>query len=341
MRVISPDFEPLKRTPRVGLLGAARITPKALVEPAAGLVELASVAARDLERARVFAAENGIFAARGSYEELIDDPSIDLVYVALPAALHLPWTLRALEAGKHVLVEKPFGLDRAECELAVETARRERRFLAEAQHSRLHPLRAAFAEALGRVGRIERVDLVFVGSIAEGDIRLDPRLGAGVMTDFGCYLVEWADWFGEASWSVESANAVEQPRGVDRTMTAELRGSTSGLAVHLHCDMRDGTAFRAFIDVVGERGRVVFDNPLATAGSSLRVEMTGRVPELTSPGEETTYRRQLTRVVEFLTRGERDVVGEDKIIATQALLDAVYRRAGLPTRKELAQSSGA
>ena len=325
----------------MGLLGAARITPKALVEPAVGLVDVALVAARDLERARAFAAENRVERACGSYDELIADPTIDLVYVALPAALHLPWTLRALEAGKHVLVEKPFGLDRAECELAVETARRERRFLAEAQHSRWHPLRSAFTDALERIGPLERVDLVFDGSIAEGDIRLDPRLGAGVMTDFGCYLAEWADWFSEESWSVEAASAIERPRGVDRKMTALLRGATTGLAAHLHCDMRAGTSFRAFIEVVGERGRVLFDNPLATAGSSLSLRMQGRPPEPTSPGEETTYRRQLARVVAFLERGERDVAGEDKIVATQALLDAVYRRAGLPTRKELADASSA
>ena len=120
-----------------------------------------------------------------------------------------------------------------------------------------------------------------------------------------------------------------------------LRGATTGLASHLHCYMRAGTSFRAFIEVVGERGRVLFDNPLATAGSSLSLRMQGRPPEPTSPGEETTYRRQLARVVAFLERGERDVAGEDKIVATQALLDAVYRRAGLPTRKELADASSA
>src|SRR3989442_1693010 len=95
---------------RFGILGAARIAPMALVKPARGVagVSVVAVAARDPERARRFAARHGIPRVAPSYEALLADPEVDAIYNPLPNALHARWTIRALEAGKHVLCEKPF-----------------------------------------------------------------------------------------------------------------------------------------------------------------------------------------------------------------------------------------
>jgi predicted dehydrogenase len=95
---------------RIGTLGAAAITPAALVKPAQAVAraELVAVAARDRDRAQAFATKQGIPTVHGSYEELLADPDIDAVYNPLPNGLHAEWTTAALEAGKHVLCEKPF-----------------------------------------------------------------------------------------------------------------------------------------------------------------------------------------------------------------------------------------
>ena len=112
-------------TLRIGALGAARITPAALVKPAREVdgVEVVAVAARDRERAAKFAAKHGIARVVDSYDALIDDPGIDAIYNPLPNGLHGVWTTRALEAGKHVLCEKPFTANAAEAEAVAATSR--------------------------------------------------------------------------------------------------------------------------------------------------------------------------------------------------------------------------
>ena len=113
---------------RIGVLGAARITPQALLKPAAGIaeVEVAAVAARDAERARSFASKHGIARVHDSYEALIADPDLDAIYNPLPNGLHARWTTAALEAGKHVLCEKPLANTVAEAEAMTAAAERAR-----------------------------------------------------------------------------------------------------------------------------------------------------------------------------------------------------------------------
>src|SRR2546422_5295627 len=126
---------------RFGILGAARIAPMALVRPAQRVPEASvlAVAARDPERARRFAARHGIPRVHPSYDALLADPEIDAIYNPLPNALHAPWTIRALAAGKHVLCEKPFAANAAEAGGMARAAERSGRGLMEAFHSRYHP----------------------------------------------------------------------------------------------------------------------------------------------------------------------------------------------------------
>jgi len=127
---------------RIGTLGAARITPAALIKPARHVPEVSVtvVAARDPDRARQFAAKHGIPVVHASYDALIDDPGIDAIYNPLPNSLHAPWTLRAIEAGKHVLCEKPFTSNAAEAEQVAAAAKGSGLVVMEAFHYRYHPL---------------------------------------------------------------------------------------------------------------------------------------------------------------------------------------------------------
>ena len=145
-------------TLRIGVLGAAGITPRALIAPAAELddIELSCVAARDRSRAEQFAAQHGIGKVHDSYADVVTDPEIDAVYNPLQISGHREWTLRALEAGKHVLCEKPLALNEAEAQEIADAARATGLVCVEAFHYWYHPVAHRMREIVqsGRLGRV-------------------------------------------------------------------------------------------------------------------------------------------------------------------------------------------
>ncbi len=330
-------FTPLERsTPRFGVLGAARIVPKALLSAAPGLVEVTCLAARSPAKAEAFVAAHGIATHVSSYEELLNRADVDVVYVALPAALHAPWVCRALQAGKHVLCEKPFALSVTEANRCVELAHRKRLLLMEAHHSCYHPLINEVTQKLERLGSLRHVRILFNGPIQQGDIRLEPKLGAGVLLDFGCYLIQWQRLVtGECAPRIERAEAVQSPPEVDVSVSASLR-TARGIGVELSCDMRPGISFQAFIEVWGEKGWLRWDNPLNGQDSHLALELRDAPSErIDSPGP-STYRAQLEVLRSALAAGRHPLTSGANIIETQTQLDALVRACGLRPRAELA-----
>ena len=132
---------------RIGLLGASRVSRYAVIEPAAHIdgIEVHTVAARDAARAAAFAEELAIPHVAADYEALIASDAVDLVYNGLPPSSHARWTIAALEAGKHVLCEKPFAMNATEAQAMVDAAGRTGKILVEAYHYRFHPLFARFS----------------------------------------------------------------------------------------------------------------------------------------------------------------------------------------------------
>jgi predicted dehydrogenase len=159
-------------------------------------VELAAIASRDLVRARTVAAELGIARAHGSYEALLADPEVDAVYNPLPNHLHVPWTIKALEAGKHVLCEKPIAMTAAEAETLLAAARRHPRLkVMEAFMYRLHPQwqRAVAIVQGGGIGEPRVVQSLFSFFNADpGNIRNQAEAGGGALMDIGCYAISLA-----------------------------------------------------------------------------------------------------------------------------------------------------
>src|SRR5689334_155495 len=159
---------------RIGILGAARIAPAALIRPARTTpgVTVAAVAARDVNRAKAFARKHGVGAVHGSYEELLADESLDAIYNPLPNGLHAKWTIAALQAGKHVLCEKPFTANAAE---ARQVAAHQGDFVVmEAFHYRYHPMALRMEEIVhsGELGEIQRVETAMCFPLPRfGDIR--------------------------------------------------------------------------------------------------------------------------------------------------------------------------
>ncbi|MDX1495553.1 MAG: Gfo/Idh/MocA family oxidoreductase, partial [Longimicrobiales bacterium] len=176
---------------RWGVLSTANIG-RAAVNPAiqaSSNGELVAVASRDADRARAFASEHGIPESCGSYEALLERDDIDAVYIPLPNSMHREWTIRAAEAGKHVLCEKPLALDAAECEEMEAAAAEAGVKLMEAFMYRFHPRTERVVEMLreGVVGEPKTVRSTFTFRLRSRDnIRLDPDLGGGALMDVGC-----------------------------------------------------------------------------------------------------------------------------------------------------------
>ncbi|BBY62456.1 Gfo/Idh/MocA family protein [Mycolicibacterium helvum] len=322
---------------RIGVLGAATITPAALINPAKDNAEVvvAAVAARDVSRAQAFAAKHGIARVHDSYEALIADPHLDAVYNPLPNGLHGKWTRAAIEAGKHVLCEKPFAANAAEAREIAEFAAASDRVVMEAFHYLYHPLalRAQEIIASGELGILERLDIAFCFPLPKfSDIRYDYSLAGGATMDAGCYAVHMLRAFGGATPEVCSAQAKLRGSNVDRAMVAQLR-FPAGHTGSLRCSMWSTDLLRISLRVTGDQGELYVLNPLlpqlfhrftVRSGGGKRVE---RFPR------RATYAYQLDAFAAAVLRGAPVLTTPDDAIETMTVIDSIYHAAGLPVRQ--------
>jgi xylose dehydrogenase (NAD/NADP) len=179
------------KTLRWGLLSTARIN-RALIPPlqASKRSQLCAVASRSQAKADEFASQCGIPRTHNSYEALLADPEIDVIYIPLPNSLHAEWTIRAVEAGKHVLCEKPLAVSTAEVDAIIAAAQAHGKIVAEAFMYRHHPqtLKIKALVDSGAIGELRMVRGAFTFNINRpDDVRLDPQLGGGSIWDVGCY----------------------------------------------------------------------------------------------------------------------------------------------------------
>ena len=211
---------------RWGLLGAGWIATKAIAPAmhAASDAIVQAVASRDSARSRAL---NPV-TIHESYEALINDPLVDAVYISLPNHLHCQWSVAALNAGKHVLCEKPFAINSSEVELMVKTARENDRLLVEAVWSRWHPRMARLVDYVkaGNIGKLHSIEssFTFPANIA-GNYRLSPAMGGGALFDVGVYpLHAMAALVGDnAQMEIQKCDVTTGPTGIDLTTTWQLR----------------------------------------------------------------------------------------------------------------------
>ena len=249
-----------------GIIGPGRIAPRiarALAGHSRG--ELQAVASRDLERARTFAAAHGAAVAYGSYEALLADPSIDVVYVALPNHLHAEWSVRALEAGKHVLCEKPLALTVAEVDEIAAAApgtdgSRSRRSCTSTIRRRWRPSTSSPRGVLGPIQLIGGSFAFFL--TAADDPRIDPGMGGGSLWDVGCYPVSVARRIAGREPEAIGAFARFDDRGVDRTFVGQLRFPGGLLA---QFDSGFAAPDRERVEIVGSDATLVLEHPFLPA----------------------------------------------------------------------------
>ncbi len=232
-----------------GLIGAIRAAQ-------AGSVE--AIASRELERARAFALELGIPRSCASYEQLLQDPDIDAVYIPLPAAFHARWALAAIAAGKHVLVEKPFAMSAAEAEAVFAAGKARGLAVGEAFMCRFHPLTSRMRQLVqeGAIGTPRLVRASFAVTITPvSDIRWQREAGGGALRDLGCYCVGIARYLlGEEP---SGAQAIAHfAHGVDASIAGGL-SFPSGALASFACSMQAQLECR--YDVLGSSGRLRVD----------------------------------------------------------------------------------
>jgi predicted dehydrogenase len=255
---------------RWGIVGCARIARRGLIPGILGsrAGALEALASRDLATARSWAVEFGIPRAYGSYQELLDDPQIDAVYLPLPNELHRPWVFAAAEAGKHVLCEKPLARDVAEAQAMVDRCRQRRVVLMEAFMWRHQPRTAELRRlvANGAIGELRLFRSAFSFAIEPGDWRLDPARGGGSLFDIGCYGVNAARLFTGLEPDAVRSLARFGPTGVDLSLTAELRFPNGVLAL-VDCSFEQ--ARRCSYDLVGTRGVIEVPDAYIPRGPSI------------------------------------------------------------------------
>ncbi len=324
---------------RIGTLGAARITANALIQPAREVAEavVTAVAARDPDRARAFAGVNGIADTRDSYAALIADPDIDAVYNPLPNSLHAPWTLKAIEAGKHVLCEKPFASNEAEAQTVAAASQGSGLVVMEAFHYRYHPLARRMDEIVngtgGELGAVRHIEVTLCFPIGDAsDIRFRYELGGGATMDGGCYAINCLRFLGPGEPEVVSASAQELSPGVDAVMTAAFRfpgnAATGGFRASL---LPDGP-FTADVRVTGEDGELSVVNFMTPhQGHKLQVTVRNETRQERVAGP-ATYTGQLRDFTAAVLRGEPFATTAADATRNMRVIDDVYRAAGLPLR---------
>ena len=347
---------------RIGTLGAARITPAALLKPARQVpgVTVTAVAARDQERARRFADKHRIRMVHPSYQALIEDPAVDAIYNPLPNSLHAEWTLRAIEAGKHVLCEKPFTANAAEAAAVAAAAKASGLTVMEAFHYRYHPLarrmqevvlgqvadagapggqaagadgRAGWAPAgPGEIGPLRYLEASLCFPLPRfSDIRYSYQLAGGATMDAGCYAINWLRLLGPGEPEVVAAGAKLQSPRVDRAMSASFR-FPGGVLGRMTTSMWSAQLLRLDAKAVGDRGVMrVFNYVSPRPYNRLTVTADGYTRRERVSGE-SSYTYQLRAFAAAVLHGEPVLTTPEDAVANMTVIDAVYQAAGLPVR---------
>jgi len=324
---------------RLGVLGAAKISPDAIVGPAkTGLARLVSVAARDEERARAFAEEHGFEKILDSYDEVLEDTDVEAVYNPLPNGLHAVWNLRAIEAGKHVLSEKPSAANAEEAKEVLEAVSSGKVKFMEGFHYRYHPVMEKMLELIdsGALGDVLHVEIEAGFNLDNpDDHRLDFELAGGSLMDIGCYAVHALRHIGHligGEPTVKTAVATERESkpGIDEEFEATLSFPNGATAKFVSSFAFSSHRFT--LRVEGTEALAYSYNFLAGHDDDRIVVIRGGVSEVWYGGTKPSYEYQLQAFRSHVKKDTPIHTGPKDALAQAELIDALYEAAGLPVR---------
>ena len=316
---------PAERVLRWGLLGTARINrviiPALRQSPKCALV---AVASRDPSKAAAFAAQWEIDHVVQSYAELLARPDIDIVYIPLPNSQHAEWTIRAAEAGKHVLCEKPLALSVQDVDAVAAAAQQHEVVVTEAFMYRHHPQTHEARRLIdaGAIGRVRYVRGSFTFPLTNQlNIRLDPLLGGGSLWDVGCYPVSWARAvLGREPQSVFGW-ATRCRSGVDEAFVGQIQFPDD---VHMQFDCGFTTPFRTSMEVVGSDGVLTVERPFKPAPRGVIRVTRGEDTSVYTTDEQDLYWGEVEDLVDAVLQGRQPLVTLEDSRQTIATLVALY-----------------
>jgi xylose dehydrogenase (NAD/NADP) len=316
-------FEPI----RWGILGTGGITRKLLAGARlSAAVEVVAVGSRTAERAADFGREHGIQRTHASYERLLADPLVEAIYISLPNALHHQWTLRALEAGKHVLCEKPYSRRPADVIEAFDAADRAGLVLSEAFMWRHHPQARRMVDLLPELGELQVIRSTFSFAMdTDVDVRLQPDLDGGALMDVGCYCVNGSRLLAGAEPELVYGVSTIGPSGVDVWFTGILQFS-SGLAAEFTSGFR---ADHRGLEAIGSSGSALLTDPWQSDPAVLVRDGTS----VTFDGADP-YQLELEDLSAAIREHRPPLLGRSDALGQARTIDALYRSAasGIPVR---------
>lgn len=317
---------------RIGILGASRIAESAIVEPAQELGHrLVAVAARDPLRAQIFADKYGVDRIVPTYQDLVSDPQVDVVYNPLANALHAPWNLAAVAAGKPVLTEKPFARNREEAARVANAAVTAGITVMEGFHYLFHPVnqRVLAVASDGTIGDLTRIEVRMGMPTPQPD---DPRwsleLAGGALMDLGCYALHVMRRFGEPS--VVTATAVERSAGVDERFDAELVFPSGVTASTTNSMVDEDYSFT--LRVLGTHGDAFVHNFIKPRDDDRLTITTENGTTVEHHGTRASYTYQLEAFAAHVQQGKPLPLDVEDAVANMALIDDAYRAAGMQPR---------
>lgn len=274
---------------RWGLLSTARIN-RALFTPLRTSPRnvMSAVASRDLARAQAYAKEHNIPRTFGSYEEMLADPDVDVIYNPLPNNMHAEWTIKAAKAGKHVLCEKPLANTVEEVDAMTDAAKKAGVILMEAFMYRHHPQTLRVKEMInnGAVGKLQVVRGSFMFKIgSEEDVRLNASLGGGSIWDVGCYPISYTRLIvGEEPVEVFGYGMFGSASKVDEIFTGQMKFA-NGVFAQFDCGFRSPVRVR--FEMIGDKGNLTVLAPFTPRLNEKIILYNGEKEEVfTTPGED-------------------------------------------------------
>ncbi|HXV35213.1 MAG TPA: Gfo/Idh/MocA family oxidoreductase [Gaiellaceae bacterium] len=287
--------------------------------------DVIAVASRDRARAEAYANEHAIERAYGSYEALLADGDVEAVYISLPNSLHVEWSIRALEAGKHVLCEKPLDRRPEEVERAFDAAERAGRILTEAFMYRHNPQTAKLVELAesGAIGDLRLVRSAFSFSLGDPEnVRLAAGLDGGALMDVGCYCVSGSRLLAGEPESVSGVQ-VTGASGVDVLFAGTLRFPGDVVA---HFDCGFVLPGRDELEVVGSEGSLFLDDPWHARTPMIEIRRENETESLLLQPADS-YRLELENVGDAIAGRAAPLLGREDAVGQARTIDALYRSA--------------
>lgn len=289
--------------------------------------ELVAVASRSLEKARSYANEWKISKAFGAYEELIASDEIDVIYNSLPNSMHAEWTIKAINAGKHVLCEKPIAVSVSEVDEIIKASKKAGVIVAEAfmyrHHSQTSKVKKLIDEnAIGKVNFI-RGSFTFLLS-RENDIRLDPKLGGGSLWDVGCYPVSYILYLMGKLPSKVFGQQILNNAGVDEMFLGSLKFD-NGIVAQFDCGIN--SVYRTQIEIVGSEGTISISNPFKPGiNEKINIARNNKLETMDILGEDL-YSGEIEDISNVILLGKSQVISLEESKANIDAISSLYQSA--------------